>query len=72
MIESTVGQTYFYIFLKWLVIFAGVYFTYTIVNTILFLIKIRMLNMGPCKALKELERRLKRLEYLQVEKIKGE
>lgn len=68
MIESTLGQTYFYILLKWTVVFAGVYFAYRLVDSILLLFRIKMLSMGPCKALKKIEHRLRRLEYAQVER----
>ena len=61
-IEASVGQVYFYILCKWVTICFSVFFIARVAEEILVTIRARYINAGPCKACKNLEERIKRLE----------
>lgn len=64
--ETSVGQIYFYILCKWVTIGFGIFCLTRIVEGIVELIRISRIMMGPCKALKNLEERIEKIEDKEV------
>lgn len=65
-VEASVGQVYFYILCKWVIIGFGILCVSKIVEEVLSLIRAKMVTMGPCKACKNLEERIKEIEGREV------
>jgi hypothetical protein len=60
---ATVGQTYFFIFCRSLVLGLSIYYGYRFVSELLDLIRFRMINNhSSCSGLRKLEQRVKALE----------
>lgn len=62
ILTANIWHTYFYIFCKWFVIFYFVFCAKEIVVALIDLIRMSMIQKGPCKALVKLEERLAKLE----------
>ena len=58
---TNIWHTYFYIFCKWFVIFYFIFCTKEVILGLIDIIRMSMVSNGPCKALKELSKKVDEL-----------